>query len=203
MTPVLSRVPTKLGDSIRLLLDQHFPSLPGRTGMTGLELALLLQSEGQTPPTPSVGGTIAEDAQKSGRPVAYMLSQQEYVAGYHAPDLTALDQSIGVGSIDYLMSLRGTRGPIGKYQEDLYVARRVGDLARLGDEMRAHGIPSVTDFAGLPLKQLQTTIAAKALKAVQTAAGPLFLMLPVGTLMGNEGVLARAASFEVPIKAIA
>ena len=137
------------------------------------------------------------------RPHCHGHIQQEYVAGYHAPDLTALDESVDAGSIDYLMSLRGTHGPIGKYQEDLYVARRVGDLARLGDEMRAHGIPSVTDFAGLPAKQLQTTIAAKALKAVQTAAGPLFLMLPVGTLMGNEGVLARAASLGVPIKALA
>jgi hypothetical protein len=45
--------------------------------MPGIEASMLLRAEGQTPPNPTVGGTIVEGALKLGRPSMALISDTE------------------------------------------------------------------------------------------------------------------------------
>jgi hypothetical protein len=96
--------------------------------------------EGQTPPNPTVGGTIVEGALKLGRPSSVLISDTELRGMASAPNLTALDKRIGQSTIAYLLDLRQKGGPIGRQFEQLYAARRGGDIHSLGADLMKRGV---------------------------------------------------------------
>jgi hypothetical protein len=163
--------------------------LPNKDRISGLETALLLHSEGQTPAKPSVGGTIVEHAQASGKSLAYLVSLDEVKAAYRPPDPVMLDQRITEQTLVYLLELREKIGPIGKYEESLYAARRAKDLDKLGTEMKQHGALTTGDL--LPTSTLEGTINARAIQAIEAPRDRALLMLPVGTLARDAGVLSK------------
>ncbi|WP_158817596.1 hypothetical protein [Methylocapsa sp. S129] len=189
LPPISGRVSAATADRIRAVIDKSFSSLPNKDKLSGFETALLLHAEGQTPAQPSVGGTIAEHAQATGKPIAYLVSADEAKAAFHPPDPVALDQRINEQTLVYLLDLRDRLGPIGKYEESLYTARRTDDLSKLGVEMKQHGALTTADL--LPTSTLEETILARALQAVQTPQDRAFLMVAVGTLTRDGGVLSK------------
>jgi hypothetical protein len=202
-TPISNRVPPALAQRIRSFVAAGYPSMPRRDQINGLTLLLLLQFEGQTQPVPSVGGTIVEYAQKAGRSVGYLLDVKELAALFQPPDLGLIDKRVSADSVNYMMTLRDRIGPVGKYQESLYVNRRVGELARLTDEMKSHGVPMFADLSGVDENRLETMIIDRAIKAVLGASQPLFLMLPIGVLTLEDGMLAGAVRDDLAVRMLA
>jgi hypothetical protein len=197
LAPVVSRVSTATAERIRAVLDKSFPSLPTKEKLSGFEVVFFLLAEGQTPPKPSVGGMIAESAQAAGKPIVYLVAPEEVKAAYHPPDLIALDQRVDENALNYLLTFRDTNGPIGKYEQDLYAARRTADLAKLAAEMKQHGVPTSAEF--LPTTSLEGTIIDRTLQAVQTAQDRTFLMLPVGSLTRDGGILSKLRENNVQV----
>jgi hypothetical protein len=203
MTPILDWAPPPLAQKIRSVLAQSFANWPDREKITGLELMLLLQGEGQTPAQASVGGTIMQDAQAAGKPFSTLLTAAETLATYHAPDLIALDKRINADAIGYLLTLRDSVGTIGKRQESLYAARHVGELSKLTDDLKAHGVLSFADVTGLDADRLSAAVVDRALAAIRNATAPQFLLLPVGTLTDVGGVLDKARNSGLQLKLLA
>jgi hypothetical protein len=187
LPPVFGRVSPATAGRIRAILDKSFAAMPNTEKLSAFEIVFLLNAEGQTPPQPSVGGTIAEHAQAAGKPIGYLVSADEVKAAFHQPDLPALDKKIDEDALNYLLTLRDTVGPIGKYQEGLYAARRTADLAKTAAEMKARGVPSLADI--MPTAALAGTIIDRSIQTVQGAQEPLFAMLPVGILTQDDGIL--------------
>ena len=201
LQPIVGRVSPALAERIRAVLDKSFPSVPAKEKLSGFEVIILLMGEGQTPPQPSVGGTIVEHAQAAGKPIDYLVSADEVKAAYHPPDIPALDKHIDENVLNYLLTLRDTAGPIGKYQEGLYAARRTADLGKVTAEMKAHGVPSIVDL--LPTATLEGTIIDRAVQTVKGAQDQMFLLLPVGTLTRPGGILSKMKDSGVEISPLA
>ena len=203
VTAIASRVPTTLAARLSKAIDAAAPAMPTRERLSGLEVVILLQGEGETPPQPSVGGTIAEALQKTGQPFRCLLTPQEYVAGYSTPDLAALDRTIDADVVAFLLDQRDRVGPLGRYQEKLYVAQKIGDLARFTDDLRAHGVPSFKDYSGLAADRVEALIVERSLQTIQATAVPQFVMVPVAVLTGEQGVLARGRAAGLSFKRVA
>ena len=101
---------------------------------------MLLMAEGQTPPNPAVGGTIVDGALKLGRPSMALISDVELGGMVFSPNLTALDKRIGQDTIAYMLDLRAKGGQIGRQFEQLYAARRGGDIHSLSAELIKRGV---------------------------------------------------------------
>jgi hypothetical protein len=57
-----------------------------------------------------------------------LISDTELHGMASPPNLTALDKRIGQDTIAYMLDLRAKGGPIGRQFEQLYAARRGGDM---------------------------------------------------------------------------
>src|SRR5262249_28280267 len=113
-TPLLGRLDDKTAAALRAVMEKGFPQLAGTIDrLSGVEATMLLMSEGQTPPNPSVGGTIFSHAEQQGRPSSVLVSDDELRAAFVPPDLAALDKRIGQDTVQYLLELRDKDGAIG------------------------------------------------------------------------------------------
>lgn len=115
LQPVVERLDARTAAAFRAFVQQSFAQLaPTTDKMPGIRASMLLMGEGQTPPNPTVGGTIVESALKLGRPSTVLISDTELRGMVLAPNLTALDKRIGQDTIAYLLDLRTKGGPIGR-----------------------------------------------------------------------------------------
>ncbi|MBV9970050.1 MAG: hypothetical protein JO228_08705, partial [Xanthobacteraceae bacterium] len=106
LQPVVDRLDGKTAAAFRALVQQSFAQLaPTADKMPGIEAAMLLMAEGETPPNPTVGGTIVESALELGRPSMALISDTELRSMVFSPNLTVLDKRIGQDTIAYLLDL--------------------------------------------------------------------------------------------------
>lgn len=189
-TPVVSRLDAKTADALRAVVKSSFPQLADKVDqMMGIEVSMLLLAEGQTPANPTVGGTIFEHGVELDRPSSVLVGDDELQALFVPPDLTKIGNAIGQDTVSYLLTLRQQQGPIGRYFEKLYAARKGGEIHRFGVEFEKHGvfIPSrllQTDkVKGLLIDRVEATVKEKpGLSA--------FILLPLDSLTGDDGIVA-------------
>jgi len=111
LQPVVDRLDPKTAAAFRSFVQQSFAqAAPAVDKMTGIQASMLLMGEGQTPPNPSVGGTIVDGAPKLGRPSMGLISAPELqsmaLAENQTANLAARDKRIGQDTIAYLLDLR-------------------------------------------------------------------------------------------------
>ncbi len=164
---------------------------------------MLLAGEGQTPPNPSVGGMIVESALKLGRPSMVLISDTELRGmAAVAPNLPAFDKRISQDTIAYLLDLRAKGGPIGRQFEQLYAARRGADMHSLNAELLKHEVfvPSQM-LNGDAIKYLLGSRLEATLKQ-DTAAGA-FVLMPLDSLVGTDGIIATLRKSGSTVTAVA
>lgn len=190
MTPVVGRLDAKTADALRSVVTGSFPQLAGKLDqMMGIEVSMLLLAEGQTPANPTVGGVIFQQGVEHGLPSVVLVSDEELRAMFAPPDLAKIANAIGQDTVSYLLTLRQQQGPIGRYFEKLYAARKGGEIHRVGAEFQKHGvfIPSQLlqsdKVKGLLIDRVGTAVKEKpALSA--------FILLPLDSLTGDDGIVA-------------
>lgn len=190
LQPIVDRLDPKTAAAFRAVVQQSFAQVaPTVDKMPGIEASMLLTAEGGTPPNPSVGGTIVESALKLGRPSTVLISEAEVRSMAASPNLTALDKRIDQGTIAYLLDLRAKGGPIGRQFEQLYAARRGGDLHRFGAEFMKHGVFIPSQIVnGDAIKYLLGSRLEATLK--KDASGSAFVLMPLDSLLGDDGIIA-------------
>jgi hypothetical protein len=199
--PIVQLLSPNVGDQLRTALAAT-PAKAAVDTMTGFEATFILMSEGQHPPTPSVGGTIAEHAASHGRPLRQLLSNDDVAAAYQAPDMTEVNAKIGEAQIAYLLQLRQRVGAIGGHFEQLYAARQSAAIERVTADIDAHGIPNLSELLlNARLRQLMVDRAAQFATNQPSAAA--LLLLPLGVLTGVNGVLAALKASGATITAVA
>jgi hypothetical protein len=78
LPPVIGKLDAKTADAFRAVVQQSFPQLLLIVDkMAGIEATMLLIAERQTPPNPTVGGTIVEHALQAGRRSTILISDAE------------------------------------------------------------------------------------------------------------------------------
>jgi hypothetical protein len=188
--PLVSRLSPPSAQRVRDFVAANPALRSSIDNFSGITLVTIMMLEGQTPAPITVGGTIAEHAQAANKLIFYLLSLDDIKGIYRPPDLGAIDRGIDDGIVTYLMNLRDSVGPLGKYMETLYVTRRSQELRRFADEMTTRGVPRIEAATGLPPDKLQSLLSIRARDLLnQQAPGIAFLMLPLGTLMGSTSLL--------------
>lgn len=190
LPPVVGKLDAKTAGAFRGIVQQSFAKLlPTVDKMPGIEATMLLLAEGQTSPNPMVGATIVEHALKLGRPATVMISDAELRGMVFPSNLAALDKRIGQDTIAYLLDLRANGGAIGHQFEQLYAARRGGGIHSLAAEFSRRGvfIPSQM-FESDGIKAILTGRLEAALKGNE--ADSAFVLLPLDTLLGDDGIVA-------------
>lgn len=221
LPPVTGKLDAKTADAFRDVVRQSFAQLlPTVDKMPGILATLLLIGEGQTPtpPNPTVGGTILEHAQQQARPWAVLISDAELRSMYHPPDQAARDNRIGQDTIAYILELRAKGGPIGRQFEELYAARRGGDVHRLADDLTRRGVFTPGDLFNPDfIKAILTGRLEAALKAKEAdsvigrlvgalngkEADSAFVLLPLGSLLGKDGIIAALRAKGHAVTAVA
>lgn len=194
LQPVVDRLHPKTAAAFRAFVQQSFAqAAPTVDKMPAIEASMLLMGEGQTPPNPSVGGTIAAGALKLGRPSMVLISDSELrsmaLAENQTAKLTALDKRIGQDTIAYLLDLRAKGGPTGRQFEQLYAARRGGDLHNLGAELMKRGVFVSAQILNTDaIKYLLGSRLEATLK--KDAAASAFVLMSLDALVGNDGIIA-------------
>lgn len=190
LQPVVDRLDAKTAAAFRAVMQQSFAQVaPMVEKMPGIEISMLLTAEGGTPPNPTVGGTIVERALKLGLPSTVLIFDAELRNMAWSSNLTALDKRIGQDTIAYLLDLRAKGGPIGRQFEQLYAARRGGEIHSLGAEFMKRGVfvPSQI-LNGDAIKYLLGSRLEAALK--KEAADSAFVLMPLDALVGDDGIVA-------------
>lgn len=190
LQPVVDRLDAGTAAAFRAVVQQSFAQLaPTVDKMPGIEASMLLMAEGQTPPNPTVGGTIVEGALKLGRPSMVLISDTELRGMVFPPNLAALDKRIGQDSIAYMLDRRAKGGPLGRQFEQLYAARRGGDIHSLTAELTRRG--AFAPFQMLNSDAIKYLLGSRleATLKMDTAASALVLM-PLDALVGNDGIIA-------------
>ena len=203
LQPVVDRLDGKTAAAFRAFVQQSFPQLaPTADKMPGIEAAMLLMAEGGTPPNPTVGGTIVERALKLGRPSMALISDTELRSMVFTPNLTVLDKRIGQDTIAYLLDLRAKGGPIGRQFEQLYAARRGGDIHSLGAELMKRGVFVLAQMLNSDaIKYLLGSRLEAALK--MDAAASAFVLMPLDALVGADGIIAALRKSGNSVTAVA
>lgn len=189
LPPVIGKLDAKTADAFRGVVQQSFPQLlPTVDKMAGIEATMLLMAERQTPPDPTVGGTIVEHALQAGRRSTILISDAELRGMVFPSGLTALDKRIGQDTIAYMLDLRAKDGAIGRQFERLYAARRGGDIHSLAADLSMRGAFSPAQmFNGDAIKLILTGRLGAALK--HNEADSAFALLPLDALLGGDGIL--------------
>lgn len=202
LPPVVGKLDAKTASALRAVVQQSFARLfPTVDRMPGIEAAILLMGEGQTPPTPTVGGTIFQQALKLERPVTLLVSDDELRGLLGSPDLTAFDKRIGQDTIAYMLDLRAKGGPIGRQFEELYAARRGGDIHSLSAELSRRGVFSPPQM--LQTDKIKALLTSRADAALKGNAAAAFLLLPLDTLTGDDGIIAALRKRGNTVSAVA
>lgn len=189
LPPISTKLDAKTADALRAVVQQSFaPLFPTVDRMPGIEVTMLLMTEGQRPP-PTVGGTIVERALHAGRPSMILISGAELRGMVFPSSLTAFEKRVGQDTIAYMLDLRSKHGPIGRQFEQLYAARRGGDLHSLAAELSRRGAFSPAEMLnGDAIKVILTGRLEAALKGKQAGGG--FVLLPLDALLGGDGIVA-------------
>jgi hypothetical protein len=203
LQPVVDRLDARTAAAFRAVVQQSFPQVaPTADRMPGIEASMLLMAEGQTPPNPTVGGTIIEGAMKLGRSSMVLISETELRGMLFSPDLTALDKRIGQDTIAYMLDLRARSGPIGRHFEQLYAARRGGDIHSLGAELIKRGVFVPSQILNSDaIKYLLGSRLEAALK--KDAAASAFVLMPLDALVGSDGIIAALRKSGNSVTAVA
>ncbi len=191
LQPIVGRLEAKTAAAFRAVVQQSFPqAAPTIDRMPGIEASMLLMAEGQTPANPTAGGTIIEAALKRGRPSMVLISDTELRSmAAVSPNLAALDKRITQDTIAYMLDLRAKGGPIGRQFEQLYAARRGGDMHSLSAELMRRGVFVPAHILnGDAIKYLLGSRLEAALKS--DAAASAFVLMPLDALVGNDGIIA-------------
>jgi hypothetical protein len=199
---IASKLDEQTASALRDVITHSFPKFTAMFDqLSGIEVTLLLSAEGQAPANPTVGGTIAEAAVKQGRPVTALIAQDELRSLMTPPDLAAMNNAIGQATIAYLLDLRQKNGPIGGYLESLYKARKVGEIRRLTDGLKQYHVFSPSDLLRTDkVRALLTDRLEAALK--DKAAGSAFVLMPVGIVTGEDGLVANLRQRGLSVTAI-
>jgi hypothetical protein len=186
LPPILGKLDAKTADTFRAVVQQSFAQLlPTVDKMSGIEATMLLMTEGQTPPNPTVGGTIVEHALQAGRLSTILISDAELRGMVFPPNLTAFDKRFGQDTIAYMLDLRAKDGPIGRQFEQLYAARRGGDIHSLAADLSKRGVFSPAQaFQSDGIKAILTGRLEATLK--RNGADSAFVLLPLDTLLEHD-----------------
>lgn len=207
LPPVFSRISQAVADRVRAVLD-HI--LRGRSKtdrdkfsdkISGLAMATVLLGEGASPPRPSVGGVIFDHARAAGRPITFLISPDEIKSAYRTPDFAAIDRQIDEAALVFLLTLRDKVGPMGRYQESLYAGRRPAEVLKFDALLSQHVPALMRQFDFLP--DLAKPLSERALQTIRTAQDSAFLMLFVGSLIRNGGILSMLQDSGIKISLLA
>jgi hypothetical protein len=207
LQPVVARLDASTAAAFRAFVQQSFAQLaPTVDKMPGIQASMLLMAEGQTPPNPTVGGTIVEGALKLGRPSMVLISDTELRSRAFPENLTAnlstLDKRIGQDTIAYLLDLRAKGGPIGRQFEQLYAARRGGEIHSLAGEWMKRGVFIPSQMLNSDaIKYLLGSRLEAALK--QDAVASAFVLMPLDALVGGDGIIAALRKSGNSVRAVA
>jgi hypothetical protein len=202
--PLVERLPKPAADRVRALLDKDVRWKAMTDRVSGIEFVTLVLFDGQTPSNPSVGGTIVAHQLAKGKAISYLLSQTDLQGMLAKPDLASIDKRIDEKTVTWLLDLRDRVGPVGRHFETLYSERRAADIEKLAADMLAHGVPSLGRMGGLQAGKVVATLTARTAEALKTPeAARSFLLLPLGTLCADDGVLARLRADGVKVTPIA
>lgn len=172
--------------------------------VSGLEAVVWLLTEGRSPIGVSVHSALLDHARAGGKPIFYLLSDQDLAQLRRTPDLAADDRAIDDKAINYLLTLRNTIGPIGKHAETLYAQRRSAALDRLEDEIATRGIPGLVRLGGLDEARMHALLAVRVEALLKTPAdGRALMLLPVAMLTDSDGLLERLRRQGMEVAAIA
>ena len=203
-TPLVERLSKPAAERVRALLARDPRWKPMTDRLSGIEFVAFILFEGQTQATASVGGTIAAHELGKGKPISYLLSQTDLQDMLGKPNLAAVDKRIDEKTVTWLLDLHDAVGAIGRLYETLYSERRSADIRKLGADMRAHGVPSFSEMGGLQADKVETTLAARTVEALKKPEGARsFMLLPLGTLCDDKGVLAQLRADGMKVTAIA
>jgi hypothetical protein len=204
LQPVVDRLDAQTASALRAALAQSFAPLASTIDkMSGIQASMLLMVEGQTPPNPTVGGTIAERALKLGRPSTVLISDAELRGMVLAPNIAAFDKRIGQDTISYMLDLRAKGGPIGRQFEQLYAGRRCADIHSLGAELLKRGVSLPSQMLNSDaIKYLLGSRLQAALKS-QTAGAGAFVLMPLDALVGSDGIIAALRKSGNAVTAVA
>jgi hypothetical protein len=203
LQPVVDRLDAKTAAAFRGVVQQSFTQLaPTVDKVPGVEASMLLMAEGQTPPNPSVGGTIVDGALKLGRPSMVLISDSELRGMVFPPNLIALDKRIGQDTIAYMLDLRAKGGPIGRQFEQLYAARRGGDIHSFGAELIKRGVFVPAQM--LNSDAIKYLLGSRLEAALKTdAAASAFVLMPLDALIGDGGIIAALRKSGNSVTAVA
>ena len=203
LKPLLGRLSPPNRDRVQALLtlDGRIQTLLDK--VSGVELVALVIGEGQSPSNPSVGGTIAEGAQARNKPVSSLLSSSDLQSTVVKPDLPAIDERIDDKVVTWLLDLRDRVGPVGKHYETLYAGRRAADIVRLNADMRQHGVPGLSEMGGVSVQRVEAMLIERTRATLRKQGGTNFMMLPLGALCRDNGILASLRQDSVKLTPIA
>ncbi|WP_349962896.1 hypothetical protein [Rhizobium sp. ZPR3] len=153
--------------------------------LPGFVVSLFLIGEGQHPAGPTAGGVIIDHVRSSGKQPSPLISDAEFESIWSPPDTPAA-RSVGARQISYLLQKRRQVGPIGLYLETLYAQRRSSEIMQLIAEIDREGVISPTVSLGGP--QFKALLLEQILK-IRSAKN--FIFLPLGVLLGDDGILQR------------
>lgn len=203
-TPLVERLSKPAAERVRALLGQDARWKPMTDTLSGIEFVAFIMFEGQTQATASVGGTIAAHELSKGKPIAYLLSQTDLQDMLGKPNLAAVDKRIDEKTVTWLLDLHDRVGAVGQHYEALYAGRRSADIQKLSDDMRAHGVPSFNEMGGLQADKVEAMLVARTAETLKKPGGAKsFMLLPLGTLCDDKGVLAKLRADGVKVTPIA
>jgi hypothetical protein len=190
LPPIWKSISQPVADELRSALAGLPDDAPVEE-LSGIEVSWFLMGEGQTAPDPYLGDVLARHSRSRGRSVAFLLTEQEIREQFWLQrDPVVWNNAIDEPKIAYLLDLRRRVGPIGAHLEQLYRERRGEEIHRFSAEIVKEGIPDPTMFidqekaAGLAFERL--------LGLLEPAGAPAsFVVLPIGMLTGETGMLAR------------
>lgn len=200
LKPVFTALPKSYQDDLRAVLATS-PAKNAIEKLTGFEAAILLIGEGQQgfgPDAPSVGLVLTQYGLSLKRDIKTLASDDE-VKALRKPLDAATVNSVDPSAVTFLLDLRRRVGPIGGHFDELYKARNGDEIARLGEEIAARGVLTPSDF--LDAERLRTLFIERL--ARQPAGANAFVILPIGLLSGQHGILNELRSRGAEVTPIA
>ncbi|MGE7371208.1 hypothetical protein ACQKKX_19400 [Neorhizobium sp. NPDC001467] len=199
LKPIFLKLPKAAQDELATIFAGS-KAIPSFSNLTALELNILLAGEGQhgfSAEAPSLGGALLTYGQSLKRPVATLLARNE-IAALTKPLTLDTANAVAPDSVIYLLGLRRRFGPIGAHLDNLYGARKGGELGRLGAEMRSRGVIDLTHFLNLEGMRALLIDRLSSLPAGTDA----FITLPIGLLAGPDGICDALRSRGAEVTAI-
>ncbi|WP_394887615.1 hypothetical protein ACG873_22045 [Mesorhizobium sp. AaZ16] len=190
LPPIWKSISRPVADELRAALAGLPDGVPIEE-LSGIEVSWLLMGEGQTPPNPYLGDVLARHSRSRGRPVAFLITEKEIREQFWLPrDPIVLNDTIDEPKIAFLLDVRRRVGPIGAHLEQLYRARRGEEIYRFTAEIANQGIPDPSTFIE---EEKAGALAFDRLLGLldSTDAPTAFVVLPIGILTGETGILPR------------